>query len=121
MYEVSVFFGRGINRGGLKQRASSMAYNFFIAIFPALIFFFTLLPFIPIKNFQDGLFETIREILPNSAFIAVQDTIYEILHHPHSGLLSVGFIAALYFSTNGFASMMNAFNKSIHVREQRLV
>ncbi|MBI3511283.1 MAG: YihY/virulence factor BrkB family protein [Bacteroidetes bacterium] len=119
LYEVSVFFGRGLNRGGLRSRASSMAYNYFIAIFPAIIFLFTLLPYIPIKHFQDALFETIREIMPNNAFLTVQDTVYEILHHQHSGLLSIGFIAALYFSTNGFTSMMGAFNKSIHIREVR--
>src|SRR5574340_734628 len=72
--EVSVFFGRGLNRGGLRARASSMAYNFFIAIFPAIIFLFTLLPYIPVKHFQDALFETIREIMPYNAFLTVQDT-----------------------------------------------
>lgn len=119
LYEVAVFFGRGLNRGGLKTRASSMAYNFFLAIFPAIIFLFTLIPYVPIDHFQDQLFETIRSIMPQNAFLTIEDTVTQILHKQNSSLLSIGFLAALFFSTNGLTSMMGAFNKSIHVREQR--
>ena len=120
LYEVSVFFGRGINKGGLQTRASSMAYNFFLAIFPAIIFMFTLIPFVPIPHFQDELFETLRDIMPTNAFLAIEDTITEILHNHNTSLLSIGFLTAMYFSTNGLTSMMDAFNKSIHVREYRM-
>lgn len=119
LYEVAIFFGRGINRGDLKTRASSMAYNFFVALFPSIIFLFTLIPFIPIQGFQEMLFNTIKDVMPATAFSAVQDTIAEVLMHQHSKLLSIGFITALYFSTQGFTAMMAAFNKSIHVKEQR--
>lgn len=119
LYEVSVFFMRGINKAGLKTRASSMAFNFFLAIFPAIIFLFTLIPYIPISNFQDALFETLRDLMPTNAFLAIEDSVTEILHHHNSKLLSIGFITALFFSTNGLTSMMGAFNKSIHVKEKR--
>lgn len=119
LYEVAIFFGRGIGRGGLRQRASSMAFDFFIALFPSIIFLFTLIPFIHIDNFQETLFQTIKDLLPANAFAAVQDTITEILHQHNSKLLSIGFILAFYFSTQGFSAMMAAFNKSIHVREVR--
>lgn len=119
LYEVSVFFGRGINRGGLKTRAASMTYNFFLALFPAIIFMFTLIPFVPIDHFQDELFETLRDIMPTNAFLAIEDTITEILHSHNTSLLSIGFVTALYFSTNGLTSMMDAFNKSVHVKEYR--
>jgi membrane protein len=121
LYEIAVFFGRGLGRGGLKTRASSMAYNFFLAIFPAIIFLFTLLPYVPIEHFQDQLFETIRGIMPQNAFLTIEDTVLQILHNQNSKLLSFGFVAALYFATNGLSAMMVAFNKSIHVREERPV
>src|ERR1041385_4492342 len=106
LYEVSVFFGRGLNRGGLKTRASSMAYNFFLAIFPSLIFLFTLIPFLPIHNFQDTLFDIISSAMPKNASVAMEHEIKDILHTQHSKLLSIGFIAALYFSTQGIVAMM---------------
>ncbi len=119
LYEVAIFFGRGIGRGGIRERSASMAYNFFLALFPSIIFLFTLIPFIPIAHFQETLLVAIKSILPANAFDTIQETITEIINNQHSGLLSFGFIAAVYFSTAGFSAMMNAFNKSIHVKEER--
>ncbi|HET6991001.1 MAG TPA: YihY/virulence factor BrkB family protein, partial [Bacteroidia bacterium] len=78
------------------------------------------IPFIHIHGFQDELFDTLKNVMPANAFAMMEDTIKEILHKHNSKLLSIGFIVALYFSTSGITAMMNAFNKSIHVREQRL-
>jgi membrane protein len=119
LYEVMGFFFIGLNRGGMKMRASSMAYSFFLAIFPAIICLFTLLPYIPVKNFQVELLETIQSIMPSNAFSAIEETITEILSSHNSKLLSIGFLSAIFFATNGFTSMMGAFNKSIHVKEVR--
>src|SRR5665213_1107157 len=119
IYEVAVFFIRGLNRGGLKDRASSMSFSFFIALFPSIIFLFTLIPFIPIFGFQDMLFDIFKNTMPKNASKEILDTINEITHRHHSGLLSIGFLFALYFSTRGVISMMEAFNKSIHVKEKR--
>ena len=119
LYEVSIFFGRGLMRGDLQTRAASMAYSFFLAIFPALIFLFTLIPYVPIKHFDAVLFESIRGLMPASAFATIESTVVEILQHENFRLLSFGFIFAIFFSTNGIVSMITAFNKSIHVKERR--
>ena len=119
LYEVSAFFFRGVFKGQVQARAASMAFSFFLAVFPSIIFLFTLIPYIPVPNFQDSLFEMIGNILPTNMFISLQDAIREITHRPNGGLLSFGFIAALYFSKNGLVAMMNSFNASIHVRESR--
>lgn len=119
LYEVSAFFFRGVFKGQVQARAASMAFSFLLAVFPSIIFLFTLIPYIPVPNFQDSLFEMIGNILPTNMFISLQDTIREITHRPNGGLLSFGFIAALYFSKNGLVAMMNSFNASIHVRESR--
>lgn len=50
------FFWRSIVDGALTTRASAIAFNFFLALFPAILFLFTLIPYIPIPNFQDELF-----------------------------------------------------------------
>ena len=118
-YVVSKFFFQGIRNGALNMRASSLAFNFFLALFPSIIFLFTLIPYIPIDNFQDQLFNLLKTLLPRSAFEATQDTIEDIIKNPRGGLLSVGFISALYFSTNGFNAMINTFNETYHEMETR--
>ncbi|MEI8114252.1 MAG: YihY/virulence factor BrkB family protein [Bacteroidia bacterium] len=119
LYDVMVFFWRSIVDGALSTRASAIAYSFFIAIFPAIIFLFTLIPYIPIENFQNQLFLLIKDMVPAGAFTAIEGTVKEILTRQRGDLLSIGFFMALIFSTNGFASMMTAFDASLHSFERR--
>ncbi|MGB3948601.1 MAG: YihY/virulence factor BrkB family protein [Bacteroidia bacterium] len=119
LYLVSKFFIQGLQQGALAMRAQALAFSFFLALFPSIIFLFTLIPYIPIDNFQDSLFNLLQTLLPASAFEAAEETIADIIKNGRSGLLSFGFISALYFSTNGFNAMMNAFNETYHDIETR--
>jgi len=119
LYDVMVFFWRSIVDGALTTRASAIAFSFFVAFFPAIIFLFTLIPYIPIDNFQNELFLLIEDMVPATTFMAIKETVLDILTRQRSGLLSLGFFMALIFSTNGFASMMTAFDASLHSFERR--
>jgi len=119
LYDVGLFFFRSIQNGAITTRASAVAFSFFLAIFPTMIFLFTLIPYVPIANFQEELFLLIQGILPPHTFQAVDETIKEVLTQPRGGLLSIGFFMGLIFSTNGLVSMMNAFDASLHIFESR--
>lgn len=119
LYDVIVFFYHALHKGALTTRASSLAYYFFMAIFPSILFLFTLIPYIPIENFQDELFQLLHKFLPHNAFEATKTTITDILKQQRGGLLSIGFILALFFSTNGVIAMMQAFNSSFYTIEKR--
>jgi len=114
VYNVSLFFWRSIIDGSLTTRASAIAFNFFIALFPAIIFVFTLIPYVPIHNFQEELFELIESLLPGGAFDALEETVIDIIMQPRGTLLSAGFVFALIFSSNGITSMMSAFDATVH-------
>ena len=119
LYDVLVFFYRSIVDGAITTRASAIAFSFFLAFFPGVIFLFTLIPYIPIDNFQNELFLLIQNFLPQNTFVVVDETIKDILTHQRGDLLSFGFFMALIFSTNGLASMMSAFDASLHSFESR--
>ena len=57
IYEVVKFFVDGVRKGSLTTRASAVAFNFVLALFPGIIFLFTLIPYIPIQNFQSELLQ----------------------------------------------------------------
>ena len=63
IYDVAIFFWKGLVEGAITTRASSLAFNFFLAFFPAIIFLFTLIPYIPIAGFQKTLMELLENIL----------------------------------------------------------
>lgn len=119
VYYVADFFFTGIQRGSIVTRAQSLAFSFFLAIFPAIIFLFSLIPYIPIHDFQKQLLDMIQAFLPSNAYSMVRSTIEDIVKIPRSGLLSVGFLTALYFTTNALMSLMRGFNSSYHVAETR--
>jgi len=119
LYNVLVFFFRSIAKGALTQRAAAISFNFFLALFPAILFFFTLIPYIPIENFQATLMMLIEDTVPSAAYQTVENTLTEIILRPHEGLMSLGFFMALFFATNGFKSIMTAFETSYYNKEQR--
>lgn len=119
LYNVMVFFWRSIVEGSLTTRASAITFSFFMALFPAIIFLFTLIPYIPIDNFQNELFLLIQDMVPENAFLAIEETVLDILTQQRGDLLSFGFFMALIFSTSGLASMMVAFDASLHTFERR--
>ena len=119
LYTVGSFFFQEIAKDSLVNKASSLAYNFMLAIFPGLIFIFTLIPYIPIDNFQDQLMGLIALVLPENAYLAFETTLEDIIKNQNGRLLSFGFILALVFATNGVNTLMQAFNKSSLILETR--
>lgn len=120
IYTVSTFFFKEIAKETLVNRASSLAYNFMLAIFPAIIFLFTLIPYIPKSiGFQDQLMSLLALVLPNNAYLAFETTLNEIVNIQNGSLLSVGFVLSLFFATNGVHKLMVAFNKSSLLVETR--
>lgn len=120
LYTVASFFFKEIGKDSLVNKASSLAYNFMLALFPAIIFLFTLIPFIPKRiGFQKQLMEFIQLILPGDAYNAFEATLNEIVNKQNGGLLSFGFLLSLFFATNGVHSLMMAFNKSSLIVETR--
>lgn len=103
----------------LVTRASSIAFNLLMALLPATIFLFTLIPFIPIPNFQEELIRLFESMLPVNAFNIMETTIVDIVTNRSGGLLIVMFIATLIFSTNGIHAVIHAFVVSAHPFQTR--
>ncbi|HKL37906.1 MAG TPA: YihY/virulence factor BrkB family protein, partial [Bacteroidales bacterium] len=119
LYDVIKFFVEGIRNGALTTRASSVAFNFVLAMFPAIIFLFTLIPYIPINNFQNELLAVFENILPKTAFHFLESTLVDLVMRKNWGLLSFGALASLFFSMNGVHALIEGFNSSHHYVETR--
>lgn len=119
IYFVAKFFITGIQKGLLATKASSMAFKFFMALFPTIIFLFSLIPYIPIPNFKTELLDILEDILPRSGYEFVQDSLVSLVTDPDGSLLSFGFLFALYLATNGIDSMLVAFEDSYNTTFKR--
>ena len=114
LYDVVQFFWGQMKTEGMTQRASAIAFNFVMAIPPAIIFLFTLIPFLPIsRQFEFELYSLIRDVVPgeknNSLIIKF---LQDFINNPRNGLLSLGFVLSLFFSSNAMMGIMRSFDKN---------
>ena len=119
LYDVLEMYIIGIVEGALTTRAGGIAFSFFMAIFPFLLFLLTLIYHIPIDGFQDALMSLIQDTLPPKTFDDVQPILNDIIKNQNKGLLSFGFIASIFLMTNGVNAIFGAFEYSYHVNEMR--
>ncbi len=121
IYDVVVFVIHEVQRDDLFTRANSVAFSFFLSLFPSLLTLFTLLPFVldvlviwypAIGDFNATLDEEISQVMPGQAGEFVLVFVQEVTNSPRIGLLSFGFLLAIYFSSNGMLALMSAFEKS---------
>lgn len=119
LYDLIHFYISGIVQGALSYRAAAIAWSFFMALFPFMLFIFNLIPYIPIVGFQEDFLGFVKENVPPTTFDAIAVIINDILHNSHSGLLSTGFFMSLILMTNGVNAVMSGFETSQHVVEKR--
>ncbi len=103
----------------IDQRATAVAYNFTLAVFPAILFLFTLIPYIPVPNMEVQIMSFMHDAMPEPLYEFAAATIYDIISRKQSGILSFGFILALITATNGMGALMTAFNMADHTSENR--
>ena len=116
LFDVIRFFFIQIQKTSLNERAASIAFNLLLAIPPACIFIFTLLPYLPIKDLLAQLYELIRDVIPGkSNNQPIIDFLDDFTKNERSGLLSFGFLLALYFSSNAMIGIMRSFNKMNYI------
>lgn len=119
IYDVVNFFIRGIRKSSLISRANSLSFTFTLALFPTILFLFTLIPYIPVDGLQESIMNTLADLLPAQVLLFLEDTITEIISKHSGGWLSIGFFVAFYFSNTGVIGIMKAFNRSAHDIENR--
>lgn len=122
LYDAIIIFLRKMSNDEILDRANGVAFSFTMAIFPAIIFLFTLTPYIQVffpELNNDEIIGFLRDILPSNLYEAAETTIHDIIGKQRGGLLSFGFILTLILSTNGMTSLMSAFNACYKTIETR--
>jgi membrane protein len=121
LYDVIVFFISQMNKVGLNDRAASISFNFLMAIPAATIFICTLIPYMPIsRELTIELLDLTKSIAPNeNTYGLVASFLNDFLNTPRSGLLSIGFIVAVFYASNAIMGIMRSFNMSLHSYTER--
>ncbi|MAP81412.1 MAG: ribonuclease BN [Aequorivita sp.] len=119
LYHLLDIYITGIFKGTFSLRASSIAYSFFLALFPFLLFLLNLIPYIPIDGFQTRFLIFIEALLPAQTTQFFYPIIADIAVNPRAGLLSIVFFLSIFLSTNGVNAIFSAFEYSFYVTINR--
>ncbi|KAA5821905.1 YihY/virulence factor BrkB family protein [Algibacter amylolyticus] len=121
-YDLLVLYITGIVKGALTTRASAIAFSFFTAIFPFLLFVLIIIPYVPIDDFKIEFLQFLESFLPPSTSDFFFENIFEnIDQSQRGGLLSSVFVLSVALMANGVNAVFSGFENSYHEQLTRNV
>lgn len=115
LYDLLELYITGIVKGALTSRASAIAFSFFTAIFPFLLFILIVIPYIPIEGFKVEFQQFLDSFLPPTTSEFFFQNIYSNIDGTErGGLLSSVFIVSLALMANGISAVFSGFENSYH-------
>jgi membrane protein len=119
--QLAIRVWKSMNEDNIFDRASELAYNFILSIFPMLLFVVALFGFFASEasGFQDRLFFYLSTVLPPAAYQIVVGTIHDVARNATGGKLTLGIVLALWSASGGMSSMISTVNAAYSVRDKR--
>ncbi|MEW4925473.1 YihY/virulence factor BrkB family protein [Algibacter sp. 2305UL17-15] len=122
LYDLLELYATGIVKGAVTTRASAIAFSFFTALFPFLLFVLIVIPYIPIDGFKLEFLEFLESFLPPTTSDFFFENIFgNIEQTKRGGLLSSVFILSIALMANGVNAVFSGFENSYHEQLTRNV
>ena len=99
--------------------AAQLAYYFFFALFPTLLFMVALASYFPLTTLIDDLFRTMGGLMPPEALQLITDQMIKISDEGRGGLLTLGVLLAVSSSSAAMVAIIDTLNKAYDVEEGR--
>jgi len=99
--------------------AASLAYYFFLALFPALLFLVALMSFFPAEHLLDSVTATLGRLVPGEGMKIIQDQIIKIAGDQNSGLLTFGMLGTIWSTSSGMTAIIDSLNQAYDIQEGR--
>mgnify|MGYP001591902299 FL=1 len=120
LYDLLEMYILGIIHGALSIRASAVAFSFFMAIFPFLLFIIILIPYIPFEGFQSDFLNFLDASLPPNTSDFFNQNIFENINKNRGGgLISSVFLISMFLMSNGVNAVFSGFENSYHQQLNR--
>lgn len=117
LYDLLEIYIIGILKGALGSRAGAIAYSFFMALFPFLLFVIILIPHIPIEDFDQDFLAFLESFLPASTTDFFSENIFDNIKG--GGLISSVFLVSIFLMANGVNAVFSGFENSYHEQSTR--
>jgi membrane protein len=110
-----------IDHDDVLGRASELAFNFNLALFPFLLFLLSVVGVFAAQaqEIKARLFFYLSQLLPASASELITRTVNEVTSGSGGGKITFGLLFAMWAASGGMTAMMAALNVAYHVKESR--
>jgi membrane protein len=99
--------------------AAQLAYYFFLALFPAVLFILALASFFPLTNVIDDIVGALRPIAPADVLRLVEDQLRRISNADSGGILTIGILGAIWSSSAAVIAIVGSLNRAYDIEEGR--
>jgi membrane protein len=99
--------------------AAQLAFYFFLAVFPALLFLVSLLAFAPLGETLADAVTRLEAILPAEVVTLIREQVEQAATGSHGGLLTIGIAGAVWSSSSAVTAIITALNRAYDLEEWR--
>jgi len=112
---------KAIGEDDVFGRAAQLAYYFFLALFPLLLFLFMVAALIigPKSTVQANLMNYIGRVAPPDAAKLIQQTVAQTFKSSGGWKALIAIIGALWAASQGVSALMDTLNSAYNVKETR--
>lgn len=116
LYNIATFIYKELKRDDIMTRANSIAFSFFLSLFPFIIFVLPLISILPwvekkIEDFEGNL----DGVVPDYAIKYFSEVVDGINPEGIFSFQGVGFVFAVFFASSGMLTLMFGLDKSYEV------
>jgi membrane protein len=100
--------------------AAQLAFYFFLALFPALLFLVSLIGLLPVESAMNGLFRNLEAIAPPAVLDLLRREFDNLSSGSASGkILTFGFLGALWSSSAAMVAIIDTLNRAYDIQDSR--
>ena len=117
--EIAIRTAREMMADNCLNLAAQLAYYFFLALFPALLFLVAIISFIPVAGLLDTITGMLGRVAPVEVISIIQDQILKIAHEENGGLLTIGMLGTIWSTSSGVNAVIDTLNQAYDIQESR--
>jgi membrane protein len=110
---------REIRADNCLNLAAQLAFYFFLALFPALLFVVAMVSFLPVEGLLEGITSMMARVAPSEAVKIVQDQILKIANDENGGLLTLGMVGTIWSMSSAMDAIISTLNLAYDIQESR--
>jgi membrane protein len=99
--------------------AAQLAYYFFLALFPAILFLLALASFFPLTNFIGQAVAALRPFAPAEVLNFLEEQLRRLSNANSGGILTLGILGAIWSSSAAVVAIIGSLNRAYDIDEGR--